>query len=412
MKILKANARPLTVFALIHGVIFMAYFANANLNYIPGVSSTGIAEIERQVATSILNGQIPYRDFTTEYPPLALLSFLLPALLFSSQPAYSLAFAAQMLLIDLVVLYLLTAFASRLQMKTWHVLGIYTLLLLAIGPIVAARYDLLPAMLVLAALYAFISNRNKTAWTALALGTATKLFPAIIAPIFAIYLLRKRQYAKMILSGIVFISILAALVLPWVILSSEGFGQFLSYHTERGLHSESSYGSALLVGDTLELTQVRGELSFGSWNIRSPAADNLAAAATYISIVLLLILYALYARRLWKQPEDDGEMATAALMLRYCLLAVLILLLSSKLFSVQFLVWLIPLLPLVWGRWRHIPWIIFMVAAVMTQFIYPYNYLEFEMKTPYLVGMMAGRNFLLVVMAIVLILPIKRRQIA
>ncbi len=76
------------------------------------------------------------------------------------------------------------------------------------------------------------------------------------------------------------------------------------------------------------------------------------------------------------------------------------------------LVWLIPLLPLVWGRWRHIPWIIFMVAAVMTQFIYPYNYIEFEMKTPYLVGMMAGRNFLLVVMVIVLMLPIKRRQIA
>ncbi len=80
MTILKANARPLTIFALIHGVIFMTYFANMSYDI-------GFAELERQVALNMLDGQIPYRDFATEYPPLALLSFLLPALLFSSQPA-------------------------------------------------------------------------------------------------------------------------------------------------------------------------------------------------------------------------------------------------------------------------------------------------------------------------------------
>ncbi len=399
---LKANARPLSIFALIHGVIFITYFAN--LSHL-----VGFAQIEREVAINILDGQVPYRDFLTEYPPLALLSFLLPALLFPSQPVYSLAFAVQILLIDLVVLCLLTAFASRLKMKTWQVLGIYSLLLLAIGPVVTARYDLLPAMLVLASLYAFISGRYKTAAAALALGVTAKIYPAIIIPFFVIYLLRKRQLARMIPASIVFIGIVAALVLPWLVLSADGFGQFLSYHTQRGLHSESSYGSVLLVAAIMELTRVTGELSFGSWNISSPAADSLAAASPYISIGLLLILYALYAWKLWQQSENGG-VAPISLLLRYCLLAVLVLLLSSKLFSVQFLIWPLPLLPLVWGRWRHIPWIIFLVAAGLTQFIYPYHYVEFELGTPYLVWMMAGRNLLLVILAITYILPISHRR--
>ena len=404
------RARPLLFFALIHAVIFLGIFAN--LDHL-----VGSAILERRVALQMLDGQVPYRDFLSEYPPLALLSFLIPALLFPGPTAYGFAFAVEMLLLDLAVLLILASLATRLKMRLWHVLGIYTLSLLAVGLLVTGRYDLLPATLVLAALYAFISGRNKSAWALLALVTMAKAYPIIIAPIFVLYLLRQRRYGQLISGGAIFLGVVLVLTLPWVVLSPDGFWQFLSYHAERGLHSESSYGSLLLVGQVLGLTQLEGQLTFGSWNLVSPIADSLSKASVYISAGLLLVIYGLYARLVWRRSGPVAGMAApdtgaAVLLLRYSLLAVLILLLSSKLFSAQFLIWLCPLLPLVSGQWRYALWLLFLAAAVLTQYIYPFHYIEFELASlelgsPYLVIMMAGRNFLLAVMAVFLIFPIR-----
>lgn len=399
----KVRERPLIYFALIHAIIFLA--VSANLDQI-----VGSTEIERQLAIHILDGQVPFSDFFSEYPPLALLSFLLPALLFPIQPAYGFFFAVEMLLVDLVVLFIMARLASHLKMRLWSVLGIYTLCLLAVGPLLTGRYDLLPAALVLVALYAFVKGKNKTAWAVLALGVMAKIYPVIIAPFFAIYLLRHRQYRQLVYGVTIFLGVLLALSLPWMVSNAEGFWHLISYHAERGLHAESSYASVLLVGQILGLTQVTGELSFGSWNLVSPVADSLSRASPYILVGLLLILYALYARLIWRRADPVAAVATldtgaAVLMLRYSLLAILIMLLSSKLLSPQFLIWLVPLLPLVRGRWRYTSWMLFLVVGGLTQYIYPYHYIEFELGTPYLIAMMAFRNFLLAVMLILFILP-------
>jgi hypothetical protein len=169
------------------------------------------------------------------------------------------------------------------------------------------------------------------------------------------------------------------------------------------------------MGQVLGLTQLKAQLTFGSWNLVSPVADSLAKASVYISAGLLLVIYSLYARLIWRRPGPVAGTAApdagaAALLLRYSLLAVLIMLLSSKLFSAQFLIWLCPLLPLVNGQWRYAPWLLFLAAAVLTQYIYPFHYIEFEfasleLGSPYPVIMMAGRNLLLAVMAVFLIFP-------
>ena len=400
----KVRERPLIVFALVHAILFLAISANLD-------QRVGSSEVERQLATQMLDGQVPYNDFFSEYPPLALLSFLIPALLFPTQPAYGFFFAVEIFLLDLVVLFVMEKLASRFKMRIWYVFGFYTLCLLAIGPIVTGRYDLLPAMLMPVALYAFVSGRNKTAWAVLALGVMAKIYPVIIAPFFALYLLRHRQYRQLTQGVTIFLGVLLALSLPWIVLNAEGFWQFISYHAERGLHAESSYASVLLVGQVMGLTQVEGALTYGSWNLSSPMADSLSQASSYVTVGLLLIIYALYTRLLWKKP-DDAIAGTAMfgagaveLMLRYSLLAILIMLLGSKLFSPQFLIWLVPLLPLVMGRWRYAPLALFLVAGGITQYIYPHHYIEFELGTLYLIIMLAIRNFLLVAMAILLLLP-------
>ena len=41
----------------------------------------------------------------------------------------------------------------------------------------------------------------------------------------------------------VFLAVILVLVLPWVIIDAQGFWGSISYHLERSLHAESSYGS-------------------------------------------------------------------------------------------------------------------------------------------------------------------------
>ena len=411
--------RPLLFFAILHAILFLA--VSANLDGIYGL--VGFGGLERFFANTILSGQVPYSDFSCEYPPLAIVSFLLPALIAATQPAYGFLFALEMLLLDLAVLFILWKLATRFKMRIWYVLGIYTLCLLAVGLVVTGRFDILPAALVLIALYAFISGRNKTAWAVLALGFTAKLYPLIIAPLFALYLLRHREYKKLIYGVAIFGAIVLALNLPWIIIDAEGYGEFLSYHLERGLHAESSYGSVLLIGQILGRTQLDAGMTYGSWNIISTMADNLAKSSFYVTVIFLLILYAFYTTQLWKKSSNiakEGMFSNGAaeLTLRYSLLAVFIMLLTSKVFSPQFLIWLCPLIPLVRVRWRYIPWLLFLVIGGLTQYIYPYHYLEFEYATlgselgrNYLIIMLFIRNFLLVAMAIVYLLPLHNSSI-
>ena len=397
--------RPLVFFALLHALLFLAVFAS--LDYLVGGHG-----FERGFTIKMLDGMVPYSDFFSEYPPLALFSFLLPALLSPTQPFYSFFFAVEIFLLDLVVLFILAKLASRLKMQAWPVLSVYTLCLVVIGPIVTGRFDLLPATLVLVALYAFISGKNKIAWGCLALGASAKLYPLVIAPLFFLYLLRQKQYWRLAQGIAIFGGVILVLNLPWVIIDADGFWQFISYHLERGLHSESSYGSVILIGQVMGLTQVEAGLTYGSWNLVSTMAENLSRASFYITAGLLSVIYAFYARQLWQKKPGDISIRgllnnEAVALLRYTLVAVLIMLLTSKVFSPQFLIWLCPLIPIVGARWRYVPLVLFLIAGAITQYIYPHNYIAFELFTPHLVILHAIRNLLLAVMAVIYILPMR-----
>lgn len=393
--------QPLVIFGLVHAILFLLVFSLLSDNY-------GAGLLERFFALKILDGQVPYIDFATEYPPLALLSFLLPALVWRTPLAYTRVFAVEMLVLDLLALALIAVLANRLKLPVSKTLTMYTLFVAAMGPIMVSRYDLLPAVLVLAALYTCITGKNKSAWALLALGFAAKLYPIIIAPFFALYCLRRRQYARLIAGSATFLGVTLILILPWLVLDARSLLSFLSYHAERGLHSESTYGSILLVGQLLNLTRVQAGLTFGSWNLMSPLTDKLATVSIYITAALLLIIYAGYGRWLWRQPNRVVEVGalgneSAWILLGYSSLAILAFLLANKVFSPQYLIWLCPLLPLVIAERHYWLWVLFALSGVVTQFIYPYHYIEFEMGQPYVVVLLFGRNLLLIILTVLTI---------
>ena len=406
-KLHRLAQNPVFWFA-VHAVIFLYIFIN--LSWIYYTSPTPWV-VENKFALKILEGQVPYSDFACEYPPLALLIFIIPALFFRPLSTYYIAFATEIFLFDLLAIALIVYISRRLNISTARSLTIYTFFIAIVaGPIVVQRYDLVPAVLVLAALAALIGGRSNTAWTALALSVMTKLYPLVIAPLFVIWHIMKRQYRQLVKGVGVFLAVIFVLAIPWVIIDAQGFWGFISYHLERGLHAESLYGSFVMVGQLLGLTHVECALSYGSYNLISPLANNISVSSFYITAVIFIALYMLFIFKLHKRQHNIASLEAPAVetdaeLLRYASLAVIAFLLSSKVFSIQYMIWLCPLLPLLYIRRSNLMIILLLIAGVFTLYIYPFNYTPFTHFETLPVIIMASRNLLLMSIGALILFP-------
>jgi len=401
----KPDKRIILVFILLHIAIFLLFFIPLSqlFYYAPG-------SLELSFAKQILNGGIPYRDFNSEYPPLALFMFYLPALIRGSNPAYSLLFAGEMMLFDLASVFFIGDIASIIELPVTKTLTTYTVLLLAVGPIVAVRFDLLPAALILAALWAFIKGKNVLAWLFVALGVTGKIYPIIIAPALGLFLLRNREFKALIKGVAAFSLTMLAGNLPFFLMNPGGFIGIVTYHGERGIQCESTWASVVLIIRMLGGPEIKGIFDFGSWNITSPLADGLAKIALPLTALLLLEMYAVYGWILWKQTattryNTNGIGTDAArFIIGYATLAVAVFMAGNKVFSPQFLIWLIPTVPLLKSKWQSVYTLLFIIMGLITQFIFPYKYLEYaSFLTPFVL-ILALRNLLLILLAGLIIL--------
>ena len=366
--------------------------------------------VEKNIVLDIMAGQIPYIDFECEYPPVALLLFIIPGLLFRALPSYYIAFTVEMLLFDLLAIFLIIFIAKRINISRVKALTTYTLLIaIAVGPIVTQRYDLAPAVMVLASVAAFLAGKDKTAWGVLALGVMAKIFPIVVAPVFAIWLLMKKQYTRLYKGIAAFAGVILLTVLPWLIMDASSLGSFLTYHLDRGLHAESTYGSTIIFAQHLGWTRVGYDFNFGSFNITSGLADNLAHASFYIMGAVLLLVYVMFLYQLYKREinkevnfSTQGEQET--LLIRYVVISVLAFLLFNKVFSAQYMAWFCPLIPLLNIRYQNLAVVLLLIAGVFTIYIFPFNYLEFEYFENLPVLLMANRNLLMMIVFILVLI--------
>jgi uncharacterized membrane protein len=320
------------------------------------------------------------------------------------------------LLFDLVGLWLIYKIARRLGKAPWKMLTIYTLSLLAIGPIISQQYDIFPAILVLLAIYCFWLGKHKTSWALIALGAMTKFYPVAIAPIFLLYYIRNRQY-RHIWSGILtFAATILVVVLPFLIIDSDSIWGLLSYHAQRGIQIESTYSAFLMAADKLGLIRASVTFGSGSWNLLGPliptADSNLlsqpaitvAQLSTYVLALLLLIGYWFIYSQMKPGKIDFPHLGA------YSLLVVTITLIASKVLSPQYLIWLIPLMPLLFGRWRYTIWIVFLVIGPLTYYIFPSHYGGLLALKPGPVAVLLVRNILLILLAVLVGISLRRTK--
>jgi hypothetical protein len=349
---------------------------------------------------AIARGAVPYRDFKLEYPPGALPVFVLPSLGHEGdRAAYDRWFDREMALCGCLAL-LGTALCLRAAragpIRTAAALGFFSVSPLLIGSVVLTRFDFWPVALAVFALAALLSDRPVPAAVLLGSAIGAKLWPAAILPLFAVWLVKTRgpRTAAVWSGGVA--AVLAALFLPFTVLAPGGVGHSFHSQLARPLQLES-LGSAILIavhrvaGTTLHVTG-----SFGSQNVTGPGAHAVALVTTIAGLVALAAVWLLFARG----PATVGRLA------RHSAAAVAALLAFGKVFSPQFVIWLVPFVLLVGGLRGVAAGTLLAAILGLTHAWFPHHYWALAQGfAPTQAGELLARDLCVVALFVVLVWP-------
>jgi hypothetical protein len=347
---------------------------------------------------AIMDGHVPYRDFGVEYPPGALPVFALPAL---GKPSFSLYNREFQLLMALCGVGALAAMASVLRSlrasaeRQAAALGFFALAPLVLGSVILYRYDLWPAALTVAGLAAVLARRERLGLAAIGLGIAAKAFPAVVLPPVLAYVWRTRGRGEALRCLGVAAATTAVVVLPFLAIAPHGVWESIVRQTTRPLQIES-LGSALLLAahhvGGLALTM---DSSRGSQNLGGSLPDAVGSISSALLVVVLLALWVAFAR---------GP-ATGERLVRYSAASLVAFVALGKVLSPQFLIWLLPLVPLVRGRRGLAASALLGLSLLLTQVWFPIRYFDLVAFEAFPSWVLLARDLVLVALLVVLSAP-------
>jgi hypothetical protein len=365
--------------------------------------------VYQRYGNAIADGNVPYRDFEVEYPPGALPMFALPGLAEPGHdqhvsPGFRRAFETLMWLCGVAVLLAMAIALRGLRRRkegVWAALVFAALAPLALGSVVLSRFDLWPAALATAALAALVSGRLRIGHALLGLGAAAKFYPAVLVPIGVAFAWKRAGRREALLCLAITSVVVAAIFLPFVVLSPGGVWHSISVQLGRPLQVESLGSAVLLVAHHVFGLGVTGETSHGSQNLAGDAADAVALASTVVQAAVLVGIWWVFAR----------GAAGRETLVRACAAALCAFVALGKVLSPQFLIWLIPLVPLVRGRRGLSGAALLGTALVLTQIWFPFRYFRLaEDFEPGLSWFLLVRDVVLVALALLLAWPAHLRQ--
>ncbi|MBX5451166.1 glycosyltransferase 87 family protein [Thermogemmatispora sp.] len=369
----------------------------------------------------------PFHTLPIEYPPLTLALFT-PGLLVPSA-YYPLLFGLLMALAALLIYWLLLRWGPRgaaLAFTLYLFLGEWGLALL--------RFDLVPAALTLLCVLAAERRHWTAAYSTLALAILLKIYPLLLLPpLFfaeqrasataarsaaydggektvrsvterlaqALACLRCWRWGNLLLC----LALVVGVTALFALLDFQGaVASQLAYFAQRPVQIESS-GSLVIWLAALAGQPVRVVYTYGSINLLSPLVPAVSTGST-------LALLAGYGLVLWQSARGRMTFTEAALA------ALLVFVATGKVFSPQYLIWLMPLVAYLTATQRR--WLLlFGLIALQTSLIYPFLYTRVQDATqvwrvPGFIPLVELRNllFLLVTVGYLLNLLNLRRRCA
>ena len=365
---LVGTAAACAVFLVAWGLIHRGFWAHDVISDTPTYQRYGDAIVH--------GGRVPYRDFRLEYPPGALPVFALPSL----HGTYNVVFGWLMAALGVT---LVAVVSLRRALAGWFVAVSPVL----VGSLLLTRFDLWPALLATSAVVALGFRRERLGSGLLGAAVAAKLWPLVLVPA-ALVLLARRGRLHAAWPGA---AVLALAFLPFAAIAPHGLWASLSGQASRPLQIES-VGAAVIT--TFGHPQVI--TSHGSQNLAGYGA--VGAALSVLQIATIVALWVGYARG-EQTPERFARFAAASV----CAFIAL-----GKVLSPQFLVWLVPLVPLVRGLRGAVSTALLTAALVLTQVWFPARYWEYADGFRF-AGVVLARDLVLVALLAVLALPARRR---
>jgi hypothetical protein len=347
---------------------------------------------------AIVDGHVPYRDFSVEYPPGALPAFVVPAV---GDPSFNLYNREFQILMAVCGIGALAAMAAALRAlgasaeRTAAALGFFALSPLVLGSVILYRYDLWPAVLTVAGLAAVLMRRERLGFAAIGLGVAAKAFPAVAIPPALAYVWRTRGRREALLCLGAAVAVAAAVIVPFLVLAPHGVWESVVRQSTRPLQIES-LGSALLLAAHhtwgLALTM---ESSHGSQNLVGSLPHAVGSVSSALLAIVLVAIW-VAAARLPATPER---------LVRFTAASLTAFVVFDKVLSPQFLIWLLPIVPLVRGRRGLAASALLGLALLLTQVWFPIRYFDLVRFEAFPSWVLLARDLVLVALLVVLTAP-------
>jgi hypothetical protein len=363
-------------------------------------SDTSVTDLPvyRSIAASIDRGQWPYEHNGTEYPPIA----LAPMWLAGQTGDFDVAFGLLMLVAAVAMAWSTVRLAEAGGGSGAVAAGALILSPLAVGAILRTHFDLLPVALTTGALLALARDRPRTGLALLGLGTATKLFPALLVPLVLVWLVTRGERRAAWQGTAIAAAIVVLIAIPF---APHGLGRVVTFHLDRPVQIESTPAVIMRALDEGTVTGVPGHPDrFKSQGLVGGSADAIAAVCAALALVAIAAA-AVAARRLngvksffatsaMRQGEDVDSVRRLVLCAFATLLAFVAL---GKVLSPQFVIWLLPFAAIAWAWREWAPAATVSAAIVLTQFEFPARYWQLVDGDTGVIVLVGIRNALLLV---------------
>jgi hypothetical protein len=297
---------------------------------------------------------IPSED-AWQYPPGAAFLMLIPRL---APGSYGASFVGMMLIVDLIGLGLLALLGRR----TGNFAGVWVWLialpLLGVYPVL--RFDIVPTVIGIAALV--VIHRRPIWFGALAgLGASIKVWPIVL--LFGEW--ERRRLLVSVLTSVLTVSVV-------LLVSAICFGDlstFLTEQSDRGLQEEAVATVPWKLSELVTADPVPRTLRFGAWEISTPTANTVADLLRWLSVAALAAAAVWWWFRARAIHDGRTDLADASVSRDFVFTIVLLLVVTSRVLSPQFMLWLVGLAAVVLTagttRLARPAWIV-LVASILS----------------------------------------------
>lgn len=404
--------------------------------------------------------------FLIEYPPLAVIWMATAGIglefdagLGPRTDLYGGRYRLAMFALDLLLIFILVKWAAPglvtlaggVRQRAWR-LAVYGVASLILGNLLFDRLDLVVGTLLLPSVMLLVRGSWRASFLLLALAINFKASPLALAPLWVVASLPSYLFAQartrtgalvkaMAVRALTLAGMAIFVFLPFLIIEGSRASDFLRFRAVQGVQIESVPASILLVLHAFGLP-LQVSFTLGTFELQTPLSPVMAAASPLLLLVAVAIAAALYARtattRCGRLARTDRRVPTAPtaptvptvpagslatsdppLFVTATVATLLLTLVTSKLLSPQYLIWLLPLVPLLdigAARTRAFQlWFLF--TCTVTTAIFPYllgrtlarhdpasgGYLD---PTPLGVGLVLLRNALLIWLAWLALRPL------